>query len=91
MVGLSSLVKILPMANASTDEGLNLNCNDLIFDYLIGGYYKRQKYFDFGISNEKNGLYLNKGLPHYKSQFGAHAVVQDFINWKFEPNHRWLL
>jgi hypothetical protein len=63
---------------ASTDEGLNLNCNDLIFDYLIGGYYKDKKYFDFGISNEKNGLYLNKGLIHYKSQFGAHAVVHDF-------------
>ena len=63
---------------ASTDEGLYLNCNDLILDYLIGDYYKDKKYFDFGISNEKDGLYLNEGLLRYKSQFGAHAVVHDF-------------
>ncbi len=63
---------------ASTDEGLRLNCNDLILDYLISDYYKDKKYIDFGISNENNGLYLNEGLVHYKSQFGAHAVVHDF-------------
>jgi hypothetical protein len=63
---------------SSTDEGLDLNCNDLILDYLISDYYKDKKYIDFGISNEKNGLYLNKGLIHYKSQFGAQAVVHDF-------------
>jgi hypothetical protein len=63
---------------SSTDEGLELNCNDLIIDYLISDYYKDKKYIDFGISNERNGLYLNEGLLNYKSQFGARAVVHDF-------------
>ncbi len=63
---------------ATTDEGLRLNCNDLVFDYLIHDYYQDKRYFDFGISNENEGLYLNKGLIKFKSQFGAHTVVHDF-------------
>lgn len=63
---------------ATTDEGLHLYCNDLVFDYLIHNYYKDKRYFDFGISNENDGLYLNKGLIKFKSQFGAHTVVHDF-------------
>ena len=63
---------------AATDAGLKLGGTDLIFDFLINNYYKDKKYFDFGISTEKNGFYLNEGLISYKEQFGSRAVVHDF-------------
>jgi Acetyltransferase (GNAT) domain len=67
---------------AATDDGLKLGGTDLIFDFLINDYYKDKRYFDFGISTEKNGLYLNEGLISYKEQFGARAVVQDFYEFE---------
>jgi hypothetical protein len=63
---------------SATVAGLKLGGTDLIFEFLINNYYKDKKYFDFGISTEKNGLYLNEGLINYKEQFGARAVVHDF-------------
>lgn len=68
---------------AATDEGLKLGGTDLIFDFLINDYYKDKKYFNFGISTENEGLYLNEGLISYKEQFGARAIVQDFYEWEF--------
>lgn len=68
---------------AATDEGLKLGGTDLIFDYLINDYYKAKRYFNFGISTENEGQYLNEGLIGYKEQFGARAIVQDFYEWKF--------
>jgi hypothetical protein len=67
---------------AANDEGLKSGGTDLIFDFLINNYYKDKKYFDFGISTENNGLYLNEGLIHYKEQFGARSVVHDFYEWE---------
>ena len=64
------------------DEGLYLRANDFIYDFLINNYYKDKKYFDFGISTEKNGLYLNEGLIDFKERFGARAVVHDFYEWE---------
>ena len=61
----------------ATDSGLKLRAPDLIMDYLINDYYENKKYFDFGISTENNGHYLNKGLISFKERFGARAVVYD--------------
>ena len=36
-----------------------------------------KKYFDFGISTEQGGRYLNEGLVFQKEGFGARAVVYD--------------
>lgn len=36
------------------------------------------KYFDFGISNENNGRFLNRGLIAQKEGFGARTIVHDF-------------
>lgn len=63
---------------ASTDEGKKMFGSDLILDFLINEYYTTKKYFDFGISTENNGLYLNEGLILFKEGFGARAVVHDF-------------
>lgn len=51
---------------------------DFLFSYLIDKYGKDKEYFDFGISTENNGTYLNEGLISFKEGFGARAVTYDF-------------
>lgn len=63
---------------ANCEEGRELGALDLLIDYLIKNIYKNKKYFDFGISNEDAGRYLNTGLIAQKEGFGARAVVHDF-------------
>ena len=63
---------------ANSEEGRDLGALDLLIDYLIKDIYKNKKYFDFGISNEDAGRYLNTGLIAQKEGFGARAVVHDF-------------
>ncbi len=63
---------------ANSDEGRNTGALDAVIDYLITDVYKDRKYFDFGISNEKCGWYLNEGLIAQKEGFGARAVAHDF-------------
>lgn len=63
---------------ANSDKGRELGALDCVVDYLITKKYADYKYFDFGISNEKQGRYLNKGLIGQKEGFGARAVVHDF-------------
>ncbi|RBQ30941.1 GNAT family N-acetyltransferase [Arcobacter sp. FW59] len=63
---------------ANSEEGRDLGALDLLIDYLIKNIYKNKKYFDFGISNEDAGRYLNTGLIAQKEGFGARAVVHDF-------------
>jgi len=69
---------------ASTDDGKEIGAADMIFDYLINDYYANKKYFDFGISTEDEGRYLNKGLIANKEGFGARAVVYDTYELKVE-------
>lgn len=63
---------------ANSQEGREIGSLDLLIDSLIKDRYKDKKYFDFGISNEEAGRYLNTGLIAQKEGFGARAVVQDF-------------
>ena len=63
---------------ANSGEGREIGALDLLIDYLIKDIYKNKKYFDFGISNEDAGRYLNTGLIAQKEGFGARAVVHDF-------------
>lgn len=62
---------------ASNDEGKELYAVDLIIDYLINEHYKSISYFDFGISTEQDGRFLNVGLVRQKEEYGARAVVFD--------------
>lgn len=71
-----SMVHTQYMANS--DEGRKLGALDLIIDFLINEKYNNKKYFDFGISTEDNGRYLNTGLISQKEGFGGRAVVYDF-------------
>jgi hypothetical protein len=59
-------------------EGRQLGGLDLIFHYLIDDYYGTKSYFDFGISTEQNGMYLNAGLIQNKESYGARGTVFDW-------------
>ncbi|HJR05813.1 MAG TPA: GNAT family N-acetyltransferase [Pyrinomonadaceae bacterium] len=63
---------------SASDEGKQSGALDLIISYLINEYYAHKKYFDFGISTEDEGRYLNTGLIENKQGFGGRAIVYDF-------------
>lgn len=66
---------------ANSNAGRDVGALDLVMDYLINEYSAGKKYFDFGISTENAGLYLNNGLISQKEMFGGRAVVYDFYEW----------
>jgi len=66
----------------STKEGRKLNAVDLLLHHLIENEYQHKRYFDFGISTEKAGRYLNTGLVDFKESFGATAVAYDTFELK---------
>jgi hypothetical protein len=70
--------------SASSEEGKACNASVLLLDYLINRCYVSKKYFDFGISTEKEGRYLNQDLMTFKEHFGARAVTYDFYEMKIE-------
>ncbi len=61
---------------ASSDQGLNLGALDMLFFTLIEKF-SNHTYFSFGISNENDGYYLNKGLIDQKEGFGARGIIHD--------------
>ncbi|RJX19156.1 MAG: GNAT family N-acetyltransferase [Desulforudis sp.] len=63
---------------ANSEEGMKIGALDPIFDFLIKDYYKDKRYISFGVSSEKEGKYLNKGLVAYKEGFGARTLAHDF-------------
>ena len=55
---------------------------DFLFFKLITEIYAKQKYFDFGTSNERDGKKINQGLLYWKEGFGARSLIQNF--YKFD-------
>lgn len=62
---------------SASEEGKEVGALDLLFDSLINSIFKNKRYFDFGISTEDNGSFLNNGLISQKEGFGARGVVYD--------------
>lgn len=62
---------------ASTDEGKKKFALDAVLQFLINERYVGKRYFDFGISTEQRGLYLNSGLIDFKESWGGRATVYD--------------
>lgn len=60
---------------ATTPRGRELNLLTPLFHKLITETYKNRRYFDFGISNEDHGRYLNAGLLRQKCSYGASGTV----------------
>lgn len=62
---------------AATECGRKIGAVDKVLECLINSEYASKRYFDFGISTEEAGRYLNVGLSEYKNSYGARAVVYD--------------
>jgi hypothetical protein len=67
---------------ANSNAGRDLGALEFVFDYLINHQFLRKKYFDFGISTEEMGQFLNTGLIAHKEGFGGRAVIQDIYEIK---------
>ena len=64
---------------ASNDFGHETSALDAVFNYsIIRSEKYNKRWFDFGISTENNGLYLNSGLYSFKSEFGAGGIPHEF-------------
>lgn len=64
---------------ASNELGRELSALDLVFDYSIeNAQISGANFFDFGTSNESNGMKLNEGLYTYKSEFGGGGVLHQY-------------
>ena len=69
---------------AASAEGRAMGALDGLFCHLITEVFAEKRYFDFGISTEQGGRYLNEGLAFQKEGFGARAVVYDAYKLKIE-------
>lgn len=61
---------------AATEKGKLNNATDILIDHIIATFAEKS-YFDYGISTEQKGDYLNKNLIHQKEGFGARGIVYD--------------
>lgn len=71
---------------AATPEGKKLGALDSILSYLLNDYYSEMRYFDFGISTDHNGRYLDINLILNKESFGAKTIVYDFYEWMLQED-----
>ncbi len=63
---------------ANSESGKEVGALDITIQQVMRHYQTNKKFFDFGISTENNGLFLNEGLIKQKEMFGARGVVYDF-------------
>jgi hypothetical protein len=62
---------------AGADEAKREGALECIFDELLERRYATTRYFDWGISTEQAGRWLNPGLVQNKESYGARSVVYD--------------
>jgi hypothetical protein len=65
--------------SATNAAGRSANALDVVLEHLYEWAAQRVRYFDFGVSTEANGDYLNSGLAQYKESFGGRSVAHDFF------------
>ncbi len=68
---------------AASPRGKELHVLDLLFEKVITDALKTHAFFDFGISTEKHGTYLNEQLIYQKEGFGGRGVCYDWYEWTF--------
>ena len=67
----------------ASPQGKESKALTLLFDRLIKECaQKGYRYFDFGISNEDHGRYLNEGLVRQKSRLGGRGIVYNIFEVK---------
>lgn len=63
---------------AATEEGMRTSALDAVFDHLLNlAAQEGYRWFDFGISTEKQSFSLNEGLYRFKSEFGGGGTVHE--------------
>jgi hypothetical protein len=62
---------------AASQDGQAVGALDLIVDTILRQHCQSKRYFDFGISTENEGRFLNEGLVAQKEMFGARSVLYD--------------
>ena len=62
---------------SASPEGKECGALDMLFAHLIEQVYSTCRYFDFGISTEDGGKYLNNGLLSQKEGFGARGTIYE--------------
>lgn len=62
---------------ASNEVGQRIGALDLVISECINKFKTEKKFFDFGISTEDNGRFLNNGLIFQKESFGGRAVIHE--------------
>lgn len=60
---------------SSTDLGKEYSANDLLISKIIQKDWGKRMFFDYGISTENGGAYLNEGLLHHKEGFGLKPTI----------------
>jgi len=58
-------------------EGEKIYAGEFLYELFVHKLYADFRYFDFGISTEKGGQFLNEGLIAYKEKFGGNTIVYD--------------
>ena len=67
---------------ATTPMAREANLLTPLFHHLICDVFGGRRYFDFGISTEDNGCYLNEGLLRQKVSYGGSGVVYERYSLK---------
>ena len=66
---------------AANERGKELHALDLLFDQVISKSLSGHAFFDFGISTEEHGTYLNEKLIYQKEGFGGRGICYDWYEW----------
>lgn len=66
---------------AANWQGRELHALDWLFDRVVEKALENHEFFDFGISTENQGTYLNKQLIYQKEGFGARGICYDWYKW----------
>lgn len=68
----------------TTEKGREMFAFDFLGNELISNVYADKIWFDFGISTEDGGLFLNEGLCQQKETFGGRGIAYDCYELKVE-------
>ena len=66
---------------AASAYGKKVHALDLLFQEVVDQALQTHAFFDFGISTEKHGTYLNEQLIYQKEGFGGRGICYDWSEW----------
>jgi hypothetical protein len=66
---------------AASERGKTIHALDLLFQTVIRNALEHHAFFDFGISTEEHGTYLNEQLIYQKEGFGGRGICYDWYEW----------